>query len=172
MRLVFNISSNYIGGDFVTYTTNEVTVIPQFPRPQLLSQFREFLEYLSRRYTFHYLNYLRRRILRGYFNKYVNMIFHYFHSIYIKVIMLSYLIEYLFQVTRYPFIQYVLPIFRYPYNMIFQIVTACWVLLIPMPLLYQLLISVWQLISSPTGELLSSPQQTEGYSAGFLYKGT
>jgi hypothetical protein len=124
MTLVFNIFTNDIGGYFVSYTPNEVSVIPQLMRPKLFPQFGIFLKHFSGRYAFHYLHNLRRSIARRSFDKKVHMIFHHFHDIYTKLILFRYLLEDFFHVSSHLSIKYVLPIFGYPYQMILKIIDS------------------------------------------------
>ena len=124
MGLVLNIFSNYIGGEFISHTANEISVVPKFTRPKLFPQLRVFLKYFSCRYTFHYPNYIRRRILRRYFEKYVYMVYHNFHCIYIKFIFFSNSLEYFFYVIGNFLIQHLFPVFRNPNHVIFKVVNG------------------------------------------------
>lgn len=111
-----------VGGNFVTYTPNKVSIAPKLPCPQLFPQFRKLLEYLTGRHTLQYLHCLCWGISRRYFNKYVYMVFHDFHRIYPKLILLTYPLKHFFQVPRNLPTQYVLPVLRYPYQVILQII--------------------------------------------------
>ena len=122
MSLIFNIFPYYVSSDLVTDTPDKISIAPKLPRPQLFSQFRKLLKYLSRRHTFQYLHCLRRRISGRYLNKYVDMVLHNLHRIYPELILLSNPLKYLFQVRRNLPTQYVLPILRYPNQVILQII--------------------------------------------------
>jgi hypothetical protein len=69
MSLILNIFAYYISGNFITYTSNKISIAPKFPRPKLFPQLRELPEYLACRYTFHYLCGLGWRISGWYLNK-------------------------------------------------------------------------------------------------------
>ena len=122
MNLIFNIFTYYVGSDLISYTPDEISIIPKFTRPQLLPQFRKLLKYLTGRHTLQYLYHLRRRIPRRYLNKYVHMVRHNLHCVYTKLILLGYMLKHLFQILRNFPTQYLLPILRYPYQMILQII--------------------------------------------------
>ncbi len=122
MRLIFNILTYYVSGDFVTYTPNKVPIAPKLPSPQLFPQFWELLKYLTGRHTFQYLHYLRRGVSGRYLNKYVHVVFHDFHRIYPELILLSNPLKHLFQVLRNLRTQYVLPVLGYPHQVVLQII--------------------------------------------------
>jgi len=122
MSLVLNVFSNHICSNFISYASNEVSVIPQFARPQLFPQLGIFFKDFPCRYAFHNLYYFCWRVLRHHFHKYVNMVFHNFHRIYIEFVMFRYLAKCFFQVFPYLFPKQFLPIFRYPDYMVFQVV--------------------------------------------------
>ncbi len=122
MGLILNIFPYYVSGNLVAYTPDKISIAPQLPRPQLFSQFRKLLKYLTGRDTFQYLHYLRRGISGRYLNKYMHVLFHNFHRIYLELILLSYPLKHLFQVLRNFTTQYVLPVLRYPHQVILQII--------------------------------------------------
>ena len=122
MRLVFNLFSNYISGDFISNTPDKIAIVPQLSSPELFPNLGKFLKYLSSRYAFHYLYHFCWRIPRWCFQKYWYMVLYYFHGIYRKPIFFGYMIEHLFHVDRNVTIQYILLILRYPYQVILQIV--------------------------------------------------
>lgn len=122
MFLILNIFPDYRCGDFVSYASNKVAVIPEFSCPKLFPELGIFLKHLFGRYAFHHLYQLRRGILGRCFQKHVNMVFYHFHCIYLKTIFLAYPFKYLLQEARHLPTQYVLSIFRHPYQVVFQIV--------------------------------------------------
>ncbi len=124
MRLVFNMFSNYVSGDFISNTSDKIAIVPQLTCPKLFPNLGKFFKQLPTRYAFHYLYYFCWSIPRRCFQKYVHMIFYYFHRIYRKPIFLSYMIKHFFQVPRNFRCQYVLSILRYPYQVILQIVNG------------------------------------------------
>ena len=124
MSLIFNIFPYYVSGDFITYTPDKISIAPKLPSPQLLPQFREFLEHFSSRYALQYLNYLRRRVLRWRFYKYMHVVFHHFHRVYMKLILVSNPPKYLFQILPNIAIQYIFPILRYPDQVILNIINS------------------------------------------------
>ena len=124
MRLVFNIFSNYVGGDFISNTSDKIAIVPQLICPELFLNLGKFFKQLPTRYAFHYLYYFCWSIPRRCFQKYVHMVFCYFHGIYLKPIFLSNMIKYFFQVPRNIPGQYMLSILRYPLQVILQIVNG------------------------------------------------
>ena len=122
MGLILNIFPYYVSGNLVAYTPDKISIAPQLPRPQLFSQFRKLLKYLTGRDTFQYLHYLRRGISGRYLNKYMHVVFHNFHRIYLQLVLLGYPLKHLFQVFRNFTTQYVLPVLRYPHQVILQII--------------------------------------------------
>ena len=124
MSLVFNIFPDYVRSNFVSYTPDEIPVIPQLMCPKLLPQLRKLLKYFSCRNTLHYLNYLCRRETRRCFEKNMDMILHHLHRVYLKLILLCYSPKDFFNVSRYLFSKYMLPIFWRPNQVIFQIVDS------------------------------------------------
>ena len=119
--LIFNIASNHISGHFIPYTSGEVSITPQLPRPKLFSQLSKFREHLSCRYTLHYLHHLRRRIFRWHLYKHMYMVFHYFQGVYPKTIFIRYLLKHLFRVLSNLTYQDVFPILRYPDQMVLDV---------------------------------------------------
>ena len=124
MRLVLNIFSNYVSGDFISNTPDKIAIIPQLTCPKLFPNLGKFFKQLPARYAFHYLYYFCWSIPRRCFQKYVQMVFYYFHCIYRKSIFLSDMNKYFFQVARNITGQYLLSIFWYPYQVIFQIING------------------------------------------------
>ncbi len=124
MSLVFNIFPNYVRSNLVSYTPDEIPVVPKLMCPKLLPQFRELFKYLSCRNTFHYLNYFCWRVTWRCFEKYMHMVLHHLHRVYPKVILLGYSPKDFLNVNRYLFSKYLFPIFRCPNQVIFQIVDS------------------------------------------------
>ena len=124
MRLVLNIFSNYVSGDFISNTPDKIAIVPQLSRPELFPNLGKFFKQFSSRYTFQYLYYFCWSIPRRCFQKYRYMIPYYFHCIYRKPVFLSYMIKHFFQVPRNIGCQYELSILRYPYQVILQIVNG------------------------------------------------
>jgi hypothetical protein len=122
MSLVLNIMANDISGYFISYTPDEVSIIPKLSCPKLFPELGIFLEYLSRRNALHYLDDLGRSVFRRRFGKYMHMIFYYFHGIYLKTILFSNMLEYFFKTLRDFFRKYPFTVFGYPDQMIFQII--------------------------------------------------
>ena len=122
MILVFNISPDYVSGDFITNTSNKIPIVPKLSSPELFPNLGKLFKYLSGRYTLHYLHDFRRRIFGGCLRKYVDVVFHYFHRIYCESVFFSYFSKYLFQIGRDFFTQDVLPVFRYPHQVILQVI--------------------------------------------------
>ena len=122
MDLIFNISTYYVGGYFVTYTPYKIPIAPKFTCPQLFPQFREFLKHLSGRYALQYLNRLCWRVPWRYFHKYMHVVFHHLHRVYTKLILVSNSSKYLFQIPLNLPIQYFFPVLRYPDQVILKII--------------------------------------------------
>ena len=121
LHLILDIPPYQVRSNSITYTAYKIPITPQLPRPELLPQFRESLEYFPPRYALHYLDYFRRRIPRWSLQKHVNMVFHYFHRVYCKFVFFRYLLQYLLRVTSNSSHQHVSPVLRYPHKVILQI---------------------------------------------------
>jgi hypothetical protein len=162
MFLIFNIFPYYGGGNFISYASDKVTIIPQFPSPKLFSERRKLLKYLPCRYTLHYLYQSCRRIFRWGLNKYVNMVFYHFHRIYLKTILFTYLFKHFLQKARDLPSQHFFSIFRYPYQVILQIVNRMLGPFYTHATFITVTVSLVQTLipDSPYGEPLSSPQQS------------
>ena len=122
MNLIFNIFPYYVSSNFITYTSDKISIAPKLPCPQLLPQFRKLLKYLTARYSFQYLNYLRRGIPWRCLNKYVHMVFYDFHRIYPELILLGNPLKHFFQILGNFPTQYVLPVLGYPHQVVLQII--------------------------------------------------
>jgi len=122
MILVFNIFTDDVSRDFVTYTPDKISIVPKFSSPKLFPKLRKFFEHFACRYALHNLHYLCRRISRRRLAKYVHVVFNHLHRVYVKTVLLSNFLKDLFQIFLYFFDQYVLPVLRYPYQVIFQVV--------------------------------------------------
>jgi len=118
LRLIFYVAPYHVRCDLVAYTSNKISIAPQFTRPELLPELWKLLKYFPRRYTFHNLHNLSRRISWRYFQKYVHMVFHYFHRVHPEPIFVHYLLKHLFSVLSNLTYQDVLPILRYPDQMV------------------------------------------------------
>lgn len=97
MRLIFNVSLNYLCGYFIAN--------------------------IAGRGTFHYMNHQCWRASERYFNGYVNMLFHGSHHIYLDIILCGNFMKYGLNVTRNSFIKYMFPVLRYPRKMILRIIS-------------------------------------------------
>ena len=82
MSLALNIFTDYIGGNFITNTANEVAVVPQLASPQMFSQFGKLLQRFPGRDAFHNLCHLCRRVFGWRFDKDMNVVFQHLHRIY------------------------------------------------------------------------------------------
>jgi hypothetical protein len=162
MCLILNIFPDYSGGDFISYTSHKVTVIPNLSCPKLLPELGKLLKYLFCRYAFQHLHQLYRRVFGGRFQKQVHMVFYYFHLIYLKPILLAYPFEHFLQVHRDLPTQYVFSVFRHPNQMVFQIVDRVLGPSYSHVLFITVTTLLWQplFLTSPYGEPLSSPQQS------------
>jgi hypothetical protein len=163
MSLVFYIFPNDISYHVISYTPNEIAIIPQLSSPKLFPKLGEFLKNFPGRYAFHYLYYIRRRISRRRTHEYMNMVFHDPYRFNLKFIFLGYLFKDFFEIFRHFLIQYLFPIFRYPYQVILQIVYCMFRPLYPHAAFIPILRLFGNTFSSPIGEPLVSPQQAEGY---------
>ena len=124
MNLVFNIFPDDVSNYAIPYTPDEIAIIPQFVRPELLPKLGKSFEYLPGRDTFHDLYQLGWRISRWSPHEDMHMVFFNPYRIYFKLIFLGYLFKNFFEIFRNFSIQYLFPIFRYPYLMIFQIING------------------------------------------------
>ena len=121
MRLIFYVAPYHFCRDLVTYTSNEVSIAPQFTCPKLLAELWKPLKYLPCRYALHNLHNLSRRISRRCFHEYVHMIFRYFHRVHPEPIFVRYSLKHFFSVLSNLTYQDVLPILRYPDQVVLKI---------------------------------------------------
>ena len=121
MCLILYVSPYHLRGDSIAYTSNKISIAPQFTRPELLPQSWKLPEHLTCRYALHNLHNFGRRIARRCFQKYMHMILHYLHSVYPQPVLISYSLKHFFCVLSNLAYQDMLPILGYPYQMILNI---------------------------------------------------
>ncbi len=171
MSLVLNIPSNDVGGYFVTYTTSKVTIIPKLASPKLFPELGKLLERLSCRDALHHLYNLRWRIsgevLQQIYARGLPLLPSCLSEIHIPPLFsrrlpsdipkpLSPKFACGTSVSHQVILQILQGMLRPSYPHAAFISAKC---------------QLWQEFASPNGELLSSRQQADGYSAGFFIKG-
>ncbi len=95
--LIPNVVSDNFCRYFVANRTNKVTIIPEFPSPELFLDLGKLSEHHLGRYTFDPLHNYCGSKLRRHDQKQVYMIFHYFHRVYFQIVLFGYLPKNLFQ---------------------------------------------------------------------------
>ncbi len=119
-----DIPTNHLCRYLVPYTSDKISIVPQFPTPQLLLHLGKLLENFAGRNTFQPLRYLGRTIAWGDRKKYMHMILHYFLGIHLKAIPFGNLLKNPLQPIRYSLAQNHPTIFRHPHHMILEIVNS------------------------------------------------
>ena len=121
---MFDIATNHLGRDVVSYTPDKIAIVPQFPAPQLLLHLRKLLKNHPGRNTFQPLHNLGRTIARGDRKKYMHMIVQYFLGVDFKSIPLGNLLKNHLQPMCHALTQDHPPIFWDPHHMIFEVVNG------------------------------------------------
>ena len=121
LRLIFYVAPYHFRCDLVAYTSNKVSIAPQFTCPELLGELWKSLKYLPCRYALHNLHNLSRRISRRCFQEYMYMVFHCFYRVHPEPIFVRYSLKHFFSVLSNLTYQDVLSILGYPDHMVLKI---------------------------------------------------
>jgi hypothetical protein len=100
MYEIFNTVSYRLHRNSTVYTSNEISITPQFTRPEFLPQLWKFLEYLGCQYALHKLHNFSGRTARQCSQKYKHIVFHPLHNPQQYIIFLTYFLKNLFYVVN------------------------------------------------------------------------
>ena len=118
-----DISFDNLTSHSVPDCSGEISILPQFSRPQSLFQARELAEQSPRAMAFNYPHHVTNRPSRRKRDQYVDMLSAYFRFDNFETIILAYLPDQLFRsfLNLLP-LKYILPIFRAPHQVVARIV--------------------------------------------------
>ena len=120
---MLDISFNHLPSHSVSHCPDEISVFPQFPRPESPSQPGELAEQSSPTVAFDDSDHFSNRPGRGERDQNVNVFGAHFQFDNLKSIVLTYLPDQLFRsfLNLHP-LEYILPIFRTPDQMVIRII--------------------------------------------------